>query len=233
MLCIRMTSAAIARHAAPDNTRLRIRAAGLGAFAREGYARATTRMIAAAAGVTLPVIAYHFGNKEGLHRACAEAIVESYREHMLPLVATARRLADGGTLSAPAAREWLDRLLDALVAAIAAAPERRLATDFVLRELSDQGPGYALLLRELWRPGILLVADLLAIARGQVVTTDADRTGALMLLAALTAFTTQAPVSMAVMGWDHLGAAQRGQIADLASRLLDGLVAGGASGLRN
>jgi AcrR family transcriptional regulator len=225
MLWKSMTITTDARDAAPDGTPARILDAGMRAFAREGYAGATTRVIAAGAGVTLPVIAYHFGNKQGLHRACAEAIVDAYREHMLPLVLTARRSADSGGLSVVEARAWLDRLLDALVAAIAAEPERRLETDFVLRELSEQGPGYALLFKELWQPGILLVADLLAIARGRAFAGEAERTGALMLLASLTAFTTQAPVSLSVMGWDNLGDIQRTMIAGLARRLLDGLVA--------
>lgn len=214
------------RAAAPDGTRARILDAGLRAFARDGYAGATTRVIAASAGVTLPVIAYHFGNKEGLHRACAEAIVDAYRQHMLPLVVTARSAADAGNLSAAAARGWLERLLDSLVEAIAAAPERRLATDFVLRELSEPGPGYGLLFTALWQPGILLVADLLAIARGQVTAGAADRTGALMLLASLSAFTTQAPVSLSIMGWDTLGDSQRSLIAELARGLLHGLLTG-------
>lgn len=211
-----------------DATPARIRDAGLRAFAREGYAGATTRMIAAAAGVTLPVIAYHFGNKQGLHRACAEAIVDAYREQMLPLVLTARQAADSGGLSSIEARAWLDRLVDALIAAIAAEPEQRLATDFVLRELSEPGPGYALLFEALWQPGILLVADLLAIAHCRVAASETDRAGALMLLAALTAFTTQAPVSLSIMGWDGLGDEQRKLIADVARRLLDGLLVGAA-----
>lgn len=219
-------SAGAASEPAVDATSARIRDAGLRAFAREGYAGATTRMIAAAAGVTLPVIAYHFGNKQGLHRACAEAIVDAYREQMLPLVLTARRAADSGGLSTVEARAWLDRLLDALIAAIAAEPEQRLATDFVLRELSEPGPGYTLLFEALWKPGIRLVADLLAIAGGRAAAGETDRTGALMLLAALTAFTTQAPVSLSIMGWDGLGDDQRRMIAAVARRLLDGLLVG-------
>lgn len=212
--------------ATPDTTPQRILDAGMRAFAREGYAGATTRMIAAAAGVTLPVIAYHFRNKEGLHRACAEAIVGSYREHMLPLVLGARRAADVGGLTATGARSLLDQLLEALVSAIAADPEQRLGTDFVLREMTDQGPGYNLLFDELWKPGILLVADLLAIARGLRTAGEQERAGALMLLASLTAFTTQAPVSLAVLSWNDLGDNRRAAATALARQLLDGLVTG-------
>lgn len=207
-----------------DGTPARILDAGMRAFAREGYTGATTRMIAATAGVTLPVIAYYFGNKQGLHRACAEAIAEAYRQRLLPLVEQARGAVDDGGLAAAAARAWLVRLLEALIAGLAAVPERQLATDFVLRELSEQGPGYALLFRDLWQPGIMLVADLLAIARGGGGTDDRDRIGALMLLASLTAFTTQAPVSLSIMGWANVGDSQQAVIGSAARRLLAGLL---------
>lgn len=211
---------------AADGTRNRVLRAGLQAFAREGYAGATTRMIAAAAGVTLPTISYHFGSKDGLHRACAEAIVDAYRQQMLGLVVAARDAVDSGGVSAAAAVGWLSRILDALVAALAADTDDRLATDFVLRELSEPGPGYALLLRELWSPGITLVADLIARARGHSSAGEADRTAALMLLASLGAFTTQAPISFPLLGWQAVGPHQRAAIQAQAQLLLAGLLAG-------
>ncbi len=211
---------------AADATPRRILDAGMRAFASEGYQGATTRMIAAAAGVTLPVIAYHFGNKEGLHRACAEAIVASYREQMLPLVLGARRAADAGGLNVPGARALLGQLIEALVSAIAADPEQRLATDFVLREMTDQGPGFELLYKELWQPGIMLVADLLAIARGLKSAGEQERAGALMLLTSITAFTAQAPISLPVMEWKDLGGSRRSTVIELAYQMLAGLIGG-------
>lgn len=210
--------------ASAETTRERILRAGMACFAREGFAGATTRMIAGGAGVTLPVIAYHFGNKEGLHLACAEEIVDLHRRRLLPLVASARTAADEGALGADAARAWLERLLTALIEAITADPEQRLATDFVLRELSEQGPGYHLLYEELWKPGIGLIADLLALARGQGATTEGDRIGALMLLASLTAFTREEPVARAFLDWEALDAGHRSRIAAVAHRLLSGLI---------
>lgn len=211
--------------AGPDSTARRILAAGMRCFAREGFTGATTRMIAAEAGVTLPVIAYHFGNKEGLHRACAHEIVEQHRRLLLPLVAEARGAADGA-LSAAAARAWLERILDALVAAITARADQHLATDFVLREMSEQGPGYTLLYEQLWHPGIRLVADLLAVARQRPPGGEDDRAGALMLLSALSAFTRETPISLAVLDWSSLTEARRDLVAATARRLLAGLLAG-------
>ncbi|EPX59273.1 transcriptional regulator, TetR family [Cystobacter fuscus DSM 2262] len=209
-----------------EMTKARILEAGMRCFAREGFAGATTRMIAAEAGVTLPVIAYHFGNKEGLHRACAQEIVEQHSRRLLPLVCAAREAANKGSLSATEARDWLDRILEALVNAVTADAEQRLTTDFVLREMSEQGPGYALLFEGLWSPGIGLVADLLAIARQRRPGKEEERAGAVMLITSLSAFTAIEPVSLAFLGWERLDGTRRDTVTALAKRLLDGLVGG-------
>lgn len=215
----------LAKPASASTTAARILGAGMRCFAREGFAGATTRMIAAEAGVTLPVIAYHFGNKDGLHRACAQEIVEQHRRRLLPLTSAAREAASG-PLAPEAAREWLEKILGALVAMITADAEQRLTTDFVLREMSEQGPGYALLYEELWHPGIGLVADLIAIARKRVPGNEEDRAGALMLIASLSAFTREEPISRAFLGWKALDQARRDTVTGIAHRLLAGLVAG-------
>ncbi|WP_226015621.1 TetR/AcrR family transcriptional regulator [Novosphingobium sp. FKTRR1] len=207
----------------PETTAERILAAGMDCFAREGFAGATTRMIAAQAGVTLPVIAYHFGNKEGLHRACANAIVEQYRRRLLPLVSSARAAADSDAITREEARHWLETILLALVSAITADAEQRLSTDFVLREMSEQGPGFALLFAELWQPGIALVADLLGMARAQDGSPQPDRIGAVMLLAALSAFTREEAISRPFLGWERIDDARHDEIGAAALRLLRGL----------
>lgn len=202
----------------------RILAAGMRCFARKGFTGATTRMIASEAGVTLPVIAYHFGNKDGLHRACAREIVEHHRRHLLPLTSAARE-AISGSLAPANAREWLEKILTALVTMITADPDQRQTTDFVLRELTEQGPGYVLLYEELWQPGIGLFADLIAIARNRAPGSEEDRAGALMLIASLSAFTRDEPISRAFLGWDALDETRRDKIAEIFCRLLGGLVA--------
>jgi AcrR family transcriptional regulator len=59
--------------AQPEDTRGRIMAAAAQVFAGQGYARATTRQIAAAAGVTEVTIFRHFGSKENLFTSILEA----------------------------------------------------------------------------------------------------------------------------------------------------------------
>lgn len=57
-----------------SNGRERILAAALREFADEGYTGASTSVIAAAAGVTQPMVHYHFKSKEALWRAVVDAV---------------------------------------------------------------------------------------------------------------------------------------------------------------
>lgn len=47
-------------------------------FTRRGYAATSVREIVAAAGVTKPVLYYHFGSKEGIYRAIMDLTQEAF-----------------------------------------------------------------------------------------------------------------------------------------------------------
>jgi TetR/AcrR family transcriptional regulator len=51
----------------------KLRSAAAEVFARKGYAAASVREIVGKAGVTKPVLYYHFGNKEGIYKAILES----------------------------------------------------------------------------------------------------------------------------------------------------------------
>ncbi|MFC0284158.1 TetR/AcrR family transcriptional regulator [Camelimonas abortus] len=207
------------------NTRARILAAGMRCFARRGYAGATTRLIAAEAGCTLPVIAYHFGNKQGLYQACAEEVLERYRQHMLELATDAWTEARRGRLDAGAARALLVRVLHGLVDTLGSEEEEQLHTGFIMRELNEPGPAYEFLLRELWRPGSLLVADLLAIAGGRARAGAREKAAAMMLISSLTAFSHQAAISLRIMKWRALGLDHRALLKQILTEMVEGLLA--------
>ena len=61
------TRTALVHH--EDSARGRLMTAAIGVFARKGYAATTVREIVEAAGVTKPVLYYHFGSKEGIFLA--------------------------------------------------------------------------------------------------------------------------------------------------------------------
>lgn len=59
----------------PAETRREILKAAEESFAASGFVGATTRQVAARAGVNVATLHYHFGNKERLYRAVLEAAV--------------------------------------------------------------------------------------------------------------------------------------------------------------
>src|SRR4051794_8205845 len=62
------------------DTRERILAAALAEFAEHGFAGASPRAGATAAGVQHPLVSYHFESKEGLWRAVLEATVGAFTQ---------------------------------------------------------------------------------------------------------------------------------------------------------
>src|SRR5271170_8262283 len=81
-----------------NETRERILDAALKAFGQASFLAVTTRQISKAASVSLPTLQYYFDDKEGLYRACAEAIVERYRRHTRAAGAkAAESLNEGGS----------------------------------------------------------------------------------------------------------------------------------------
>src|SRR5690606_9671040 len=61
-------------------TRVLLIRAALRLFGRQGYEAASTRAIAAEAGTNISSIAYHFGGKEGLRLACADAVADQIEQ---------------------------------------------------------------------------------------------------------------------------------------------------------
>ena len=62
--------------------RTRIRDAALAQFAEHGYAGATMRSIAEAAGVSVGLVQHHFGTKAGLRQACHDTVVALVRRKL-------------------------------------------------------------------------------------------------------------------------------------------------------
>jgi AcrR family transcriptional regulator len=79
-----------------EETRARIIAAAMRLFGDKGYESASTRDIAAAAGVNAPALQYYFDNKEGVLRACIVFIAGRAWESLSESVIEAERLIAEG-----------------------------------------------------------------------------------------------------------------------------------------
>ena len=76
----------VARLDRGDETRQRLIAAATEVFGRLGFEAASTRAIADAAGANLAAIPYHFGGKEGLYLAVADAIAAGMLAQLGPVL---------------------------------------------------------------------------------------------------------------------------------------------------
>ena len=73
-------------YARGEETRLRIIQAAIELFGEHGFVAASTRDIAAKAGVNAPALQYYFENKEGVYRACANHLADEVWEKFEPVV---------------------------------------------------------------------------------------------------------------------------------------------------
>jgi AcrR family transcriptional regulator len=77
----------------PDRTaRARIRDAAIERFAADGVAAANLKDIAAAAGVSTPLVLHHFGSKEGLRVACDEHVASVIKAQKTTAMAAGKGL---------------------------------------------------------------------------------------------------------------------------------------------
>jgi AcrR family transcriptional regulator len=194
-------------HQKGQETRERILDAALKAFGEASFLAVTTREIAQAASVSLPTLQYYFGHKEGLYRACAEAIVERYRSHTKAAGAKARETLDAGA-SGETTRVQLKALLASLGGFLVGSKEASRWAPFLARELRDPGPAFEILYSGLWRPGVQITARLIARILGIPETDPAARIQALLLISSLLAFQSGRTISLRTMRWTTVGPAE-------------------------
>jgi TetR/AcrR family transcriptional regulator, regulator of cefoperazone and chloramphenicol sensitivity len=185
--------------------------AALKAFGEASFLAVTTRQIAQAAAVSLPTLQYYFGHKEGLYRACAEAIVERYRSHTNAAGTKARETLDEGA-SGETARVQLKALFAALAGFLVGSKEASRWAPFLARELRDPGPAFEILYSGLWRPGVQITARLIARILGISETDPAARIKALLLISSLLAFQSGRTISLRTMRWTTVGPAELAMI---------------------
>jgi TetR/AcrR family transcriptional regulator, regulator of cefoperazone and chloramphenicol sensitivity len=199
----KLRPAATAGYRKGDETRQRILDAALQAFGEASFKAVTTRQIAQAAGVSLPTLQYYFGDKEGLYRACAEAIVERYRQRTGAAAQAARALSEDHSVETT--RDRLKALIRALAGFLVGSTEAERWAQFVARELRDPGTAFEILHESLWRPGVELIARLIARILGRSQSDPAARIQALLLISSLLAFQSGRSISLRTMHWSRIG----------------------------
>ena len=171
--------------------------AALRLFARDGYDATSTRAIAAEAETNISSIAYHFGGKEGLRLACADAVAEAIGQ-------VARALPAGpAALDRLAARRILRRLVRRIVTFLTVTPAASGIVGFLLRELAQpDSPVLDRLYDTLVAPRHAALCRLWAAATGAAPDSEDTRLAVFALIGQAAYFRLAAPIVQRRMGWD-------------------------------
>jgi TetR/AcrR family transcriptional regulator, regulator of cefoperazone and chloramphenicol sensitivity len=183
-------------------TREQIITAALRVFGEHGYNQASTRQIAAEAGVKPPALQYYFDSKEGLHRACAQFIIDRAALALSSALAFATEVIRARREAQ--ALEAIDQLLDALTDTLSQAGSESWS-QFIARGRSE-GPTAAmnLLRRRLGMPVMDTTVRLVALATGTQPTDEVARLRMLMILGQARWIHASRPEALMVMGWKRL-----------------------------
>ncbi|MBN9450971.1 MAG: CerR family C-terminal domain-containing protein [Bosea sp.] len=201
--------------AIPDSdagTREALIRAGLDLFGRHGFEASSIREIAQAAGVNSAGIAYHFGGKDGLRQACAEAIVATMKQRVFGAAAVMPPL-DG--LAPEAAVELLLAIVGRVTAFAAQAPESEIIARFVTREMMEPTSAFETLYEGLVDPVHGQLCRLWAIATGMVAEAQETKLAVFATIGQVIYFRLARPAVMRRMGWSVIDPAQSEAIADV------------------
>ena len=170
-------------------------------FGEDGYEQASTRRLAAMAGVNPPALQYYFDGKAGLHRACGQAIVDAALERLGEPLSAAEAAADAADRDAAA--EALCGLMEGLLDLLLSSKDSPGRRSYLARALIDaEAPGYGVVRDALNAPIARASARLLAVSSGKTEVDDAVRLKVALLLSQMTAFGLHRGATLAGLGWD-------------------------------
>jgi AcrR family transcriptional regulator len=187
-------------YARGDEVRNRILLAAIEMFGEQGFASASTRAIAARAGVNPPALQYYFHNKERLHQACVEYIADLIKGHLEEPMARAAATLEAADRSA--APEALWALVETVIDHSSDETELPGWSQFLAQAAADvTDTSCALIHHAAVQPMFEAMAALIAMTWGRSRDDEAARLGAVLLLSQAGAFGVQKQGALAMMGW--------------------------------
>lgn len=182
--------------------------AAIDLFGRKGFDGTSIREVARQANTNLASIAYHFGSKEGLRQACAEAFAAE--------VAGRLNLTETQAPGTPQdAEEMLIGMVETFSHALIAAPDLQPFIAFALREITEGGPGTDTIHAALVAPVHGRFCQLWALATGENAQSDATKLLVFSIIGQTLYFRIGAPIVQRRMNWPCIGATETDQIVSM------------------
>jgi AcrR family transcriptional regulator len=173
-------------------------------FGERGFDQASTRDIAARAGVNPPALQYYFESKEGLHRACAQHIIGHALPRMKPFMD--RALSAAAEADKTRCLEALVNLLDALIENLAQR-DMEIWSRFIVRGKHDgAGPGMIMIREQLSRPMMDAVGSTVGVMVGLPASHELTRLRTLLVLGQIHGMNASREEFLKMMCWSKLDA---------------------------
>ncbi|MBB5752335.1 CerR family C-terminal domain-containing protein [Prosthecomicrobium pneumaticum] len=205
-------------------TRQRLVLAALDVFGRYGFEAAPTREIARRADANLAAIVYHFGGKDGLHRAVADYVVSRIGSQLRPTL-EAMATGDLAALSRAQAIERLQWLAQSQVELMLGTTEAELWARFVMREQMEPSAVFEVIF-DFMAGAHELICRLVGIALGEDPASDRVRMRVFTLLGQILVFRFCHPVVLRRLNKKSLTAEDRAEVAAILADNFEAILLG-------
>lgn len=189
---------------APQDTRAKLVQAATRVFARNGFAAASTRMIAAESGVNLQAITYHFGGKAELYCGVVQHIADTMSAVVGPAAAAIETRLNAGAVPPEDARQMVHLALANIARALLIEASDDWAR-IILREQMQPGPEFDILFSSGMGHMLAMLVRLTAIALDRDPADDETRARALAILGQVLVFRMARAAALRTLGWDKIG----------------------------
>ncbi len=211
---------------ASDTTRQALVEAALDGFGVKGFDGTSTRNIARAAKTNIASIAYHFGGKEGLRRACAEFVVATIRS-VADAVLAPEDEAAFTALDRDAARRRITDIIERMAGFILTNPRANLVARFMLREMIQPSMALDIIYGGVIEPTHKRLCRLWAAATGGEAESEATRLAVFALMGQVLYFRIGREIVVRRMGWEKLETDEAQVITTLIKGNIDALLKAG------
>jgi AcrR family transcriptional regulator len=201
-------------------TRDALIAEGMRLFGSQGFDGTSIREIAAAANTNSASIAYHFGSKEGLRRACAETIAARMNSTLGPVL-----LSAGAAPDAETAGRILEQTATAMAYFMLTRPEAENIAPFLLREVSNPGEVMDIIYGKILLNVHTRVCKLWAAATGGDPDSEETLIEVFAMVGQVLYFRIGREIVLRRMGWKAVSQAEAAKIAAVITSNIRAMIA--------
>lgn len=182
-------------------------------FGEKGYDAVSTREIADLAAANIGSIAYHFGGKPGLRRACAAHVIASMQAEVGTVLANPMP-----KLGPDDALEKFEQTLKVFCRFWLVDPQSQHFANFMLREMMESGEVSQIVYSDWMKPMHTRLCGLVGLAAGLDPDSEEIKIAVFSCVGQVLFFRLGRPLMMRRLEWDEMGGREADRLCTLLVR---------------